>query len=200
MCVHESDAAQTHWNDRVDRSARARGGAALAAGSSAQASTAYTCTGGGIPSGSYASITVPGLCSVAAHAVINVIGKVASGAVLDAQTAPSTITIGHNVTADAGSLVALGCQPPSYAGNWSHECAIDPEGHSVITVKGNVTANNALAFLLNGVTVQGNVTLSGGGSDQIPGRSRTTPSVATSPSADNGRPSSAFSSTPSGRT
>jgi hypothetical protein len=70
----------------------------------------------------------------------------------------------------------------------------------MITVKGNVTANNALAFLLNGVTVQGNVTLSGGGSDQIPGRSRTAPSVATSPSADNGRPSSAFSSTPSGRT
>jgi hypothetical protein len=66
------------------------------------------------------------LCSVAAHAVINVIGKVASGAVLDAQTAPSTITIGHNVTADAGSLVALGCQPPSYTGNSAHECAIDP--------------------------------------------------------------------------
>ena len=135
----------------------------MAAGSST--APAYTCTGGDIPSGNYASITVTGFCDVPADAVITVVGNlnVGAGAVLDAQSAPSTITVGHNVTAAAGSLVGLGCQPPSYTGNSAHECAIEPDGHSTITVNGNVTATDAAAVLLNGITVKGNVTLTGGG-------------------------------------
>ena len=135
----------------------------MAAGSST--APAYTCTGGDIPSGNYASITVTGFCGVPADAVITVVGNlnVGAGAMLDAQSAPSTITVGHNVTAAAGSLVGLGCQPPSYTGNSAHECAIDPDGHSTITVNGNVTATDAGAVLLNGITVNGNVTLTGGG-------------------------------------
>ena len=68
---------------------------------------AYTCTGGdfatgdltSIPSGTYASITVTGACAVAPDAVITVLGdiNVAPGAVLDAQSSPSTITVGHDV-------------------------------------------------------------------------------------------------------
>ena len=138
-------------------------GSAVAAGPG----TAYTCTGGPIPTGSYASITVTGFCSVAPDAVINVAGNidVAPGAVLDAQSAPSTITVGHNVTAGAGSLVGLGCQPPSYVGNSGHTCEVEPTGHSVITVNGNVTGTDAMGVLLNGVTVGRNVTLTGGGSE-----------------------------------
>jgi hypothetical protein len=138
---------------------------AMAAGPGAP--PAYTCTGGEIPSGDYASITVTGACSVPADAVISVVGNVnvESGAILDAQAAPSTITVGRNVTAAAGSLVGLGCQPPSYTGNSAHECMVEPEGHSMIDVKGNVTGTDSLAVLLNGVTVKGNVTLTGGGSD-----------------------------------
>src|ERR1019366_278214 len=62
---------------------------------------AYTCTGGDFASGIYASIRVTGACAVAPDAVITVVGNVnvASGAVLDAQSRPSTITVGHNVTA-----------------------------------------------------------------------------------------------------
>ena len=127
----------------------------------------YTCTGGAIPSGTYASITVTGECSVPAGAVIRVVGNVnvAAGAVLDAQSAPSTITVGHNVAGRAGSLVGLGCQPPSYTGNSAHECTVEPEGHSTITVRGNITVIDAKAVLLNGIAVKGNVTLFGGGSD-----------------------------------
>ena len=126
----------------------------------------YTCTGGEIPSGTYASIRVTGACSVPAGAVIKVTGSVdvAKGAVFDAQSAPSTITIRHNVTGKAGSLVGLGCQPPSYTGNSGHECIVEPEGHSTITVHGNITVTRASAVLLNGITVKGNVTLVGGGS------------------------------------
>jgi len=148
------------------------GAIALSTGSAtaeaaAPTAPAYTCTGGVVPSGSYSSITVTGVCSVATDAVINVVGnvEVATGAMLDAQSAPSTITVGRNVTAAAGSLVGLGCQPPSYTGNSAHECAVEPDGHSTITINGNVTAINAVAALLNGITVKGNVTFVGGGSD-----------------------------------
>ena len=90
---------------------------------------------------------------------------VAAGAALDAQSAPSTITVNGNVTASRDSLLGLGCQPPSYTGNSAHSCTVEPDGHSTITVNGNVTAVNANTVLLNGVTVKRNVTLVGGGGD-----------------------------------
>jgi hypothetical protein len=131
-----------------------------------QAPKGYTCTDGEIPSGDYTSITVTGACTVPAGAVINVFGSVnvRAGAQLDAQSAPSTITVGRNVTAAGGSFLGLGCQPPSLTGNSAHECVVEPGGHSTITVNGNVTATDAATVLLNGITVKGNVTLIGGGS------------------------------------
>jgi hypothetical protein len=137
----------------------------MASAPSAHRPMAYTCTGGDIPSRTYASITVVGACSVPADAVIRVLGnvRVMAGASLDAQSAPSTITVGHNVTAGSGSFLGLGCQPPSYTSNSGHECTDEPTEHSTITVKGNVTAVDAAAVLLNGITVKGNVTLIGGG-------------------------------------
>jgi hypothetical protein len=132
---------------------------------------AYTCTGGdlatgtftSIPSGNYARITVKGACNVVPDAVINVVGNinVAPGAVFDAQSAPSTITVGHNVTAARGSLLGLGCLPNPVGHTTGHPCTVDPTGSSNITVNGNVTATDADTVLLNGITVQGNVTLIG---------------------------------------
>ncbi len=147
------------------------GGSAIAAGSGMSKATAYTCAGGAIPSGTYASITVtgPAPCSVAEDAVVNVVGNisVAAGAFFDAQSVPSTITVGHNVTGAADSLVGLGCQPPSLTGNSAHPCVDannEPtEGASDITVNGNITITDAALVALNGITVHGNVTLSGGG-------------------------------------
>jgi hypothetical protein len=124
---------------------------------------AYTCRGGDIPSGHYTSLTVTGACDVPDNAVISVAHDVYVGpkAVLDAQTAPSTITIGGNVTAVAGSLLGLGCQPDlTFA---RHACTVDPTGSSTVTVRGNITALRADTVLLNGITVRGNVTLAGGG-------------------------------------
>lgn len=103
-------------------------------------------------------------------AVIQVAGNlnVAPGAFFDAQSAPATVTVGRNVTAAAGSVVGLGCQPRSLVQNSAHPCTVEPEGHSVITVNGNVTGTDAQVVLLNGVTVGRNVTLTGGGSEEIP--------------------------------
>jgi hypothetical protein len=126
---------------------------------------AYTCTGGHIPSGNYASLIVTGVCDVSDKAVIRVVHNVYVGkdAVLDAQSAPSTITVGGNVTAVTGSLLGLGCQPDTTFAH--HKCTVDPTGHSTITVKGKVTALVADTVLLNGITVRGNVTLAGGGGE-----------------------------------
>ena len=141
----------------------------MAAPSSSHTRTpvAYTCTGGEIPSGNYARITVKGACSVPADAKVRVVGNVyvAAGATLDAQSAPSTITIGRNVIGARGSFIGLGCQPEAYTGNSAHPCTVEPDGHSTITVRGSVWASGAAAVLLNGIKVHGNVWLCGGGSD-----------------------------------
>ncbi len=145
---------------------------------------AYTCTGGdfasgkftSIPSGNYASITVKGACQPVPDAVINVVGNidVAPGAALDAQSAPSTITVGHNVTAGWGSILGLGCQPTNTIGMFAGvPCTVEPAGHTTITIGGNVTAIGANTVLLRGavaagagkLTVNGNVTLIGGSSE-----------------------------------
>ena len=123
----------------------------------------YTCAGGDIPTGNYASITVTGLCGVVPDAVINVVGNinVAAGAVFDAEAVASTITVGHNVTAAAGSGLGLGCQ--SNVAHAPHPCRFEPAGNSVITVDGNIAATDAALVLLNGITVNKNVALTGGG-------------------------------------
>lgn len=142
------------------------GGPALAAAPSAAAP--YTCVEGSIPSGTYASITVAGMCDVEHHAEITVVGNlnVAAGAMFDAQSVPATITVGRNVTAAEGALLGLGCQPRERTNpkNSAHEC-VEPfeDDWSTITIHGNVTATDAHTVLLNGVTVHGNVTLTGGG-------------------------------------
>lgn len=141
-------------------------GLAMAAGP--HKAPAYTCTGGAIPSGNYASITVTGFCNIQPDAIINVVGNinVGPGAVLDAQSAPSTITVGHNVTAAAGSILGLGCQPSNTIGTFAGvPCALEPEGHTTITIHGNVTATDANTVLLRKATIDGNVTLSGGGGE-----------------------------------
>jgi hypothetical protein len=132
---------------------------------------AYTCTGGdlatgtfsSIPSGNYSRITVKGVCNVVPDAVINVVGdiNVGRGAVFDAQSAPSTITVGDDVTAARGSLLGLGCLPNPAGHTTGHPCSVDPTGSSKITVYGNLTAWHASAVLLNGITVKRNVTLIG---------------------------------------
>jgi hypothetical protein len=150
------------------------GGTAMAGTKHTPPPRPYVCRGGDlasgnltpIPSGNYVSITVTGACAVAPNAVINV-GSVyvAPGATLDAQSAPSTITVRHDVFAGNGSFLGLGCQSPADTGNSGHACTVEPDGHSTISVYGSVTAFGADTVLLNGMTINGNVTLFGGGGE-----------------------------------
>ena len=153
-------------------------GAAAAAGlvgtATAATGTAYVCRGGNfatgqfthIRSGNYSSITVKGVCNIQPWAVINVSGSihVAAGAVLDAQSAPSTITVAGNVTAGSGSLLGMGCQPATTIGTQAGvPCAVHPKAHTTITVGGSITAWDANTILLRKLTIGGNVALTGGG-------------------------------------
>lgn len=137
---------------------------AMAIGAPVQWVRPYTCIGGDIPSGTYSNLTVAGACSVPAHATVNVTGNVIvlSGAQLDASSAPSTITVGRDVTAVPGAMLDLGCTS-SHGG-----CGAGAEGpgpyagqQSAILVKGSVTIIGAYAPL-NGLEVRGDVTVIGG--------------------------------------
>lgn len=133
----------------------------------ASSGTSYTCAGGSIPSGSYSSLTVSGACDVEEGAVISVSGSVTvkAGAMLDAQSAPSSITVGGSVVALPGSFLGLGCQSPADTGNSAHPCTSDPNGASLIWVKGSITATRAAVVMINGLTVGGNVTVAGSRAD-----------------------------------
>lgn len=128
---------------------------------------ALTCTGGEIPSGTYSSVTVAGQCSVPAHATVTITGNlnVLSGAALDADSAPSTITVGHNVVGYPGSSTGLGCTA-AHGG-----CTTGgPDGNgpyageqSDITVMGNASFDHVFNAALDGITVNGNVSSVGDG-------------------------------------
>jgi hypothetical protein len=148
----------------------------IATASAVASAPSYTCTGGDfsdpenpdfvpIPPGDYSSITVAGVCGVVPDGVYNVMGNInVVAGVFDAQSVPSTINVGRNVTATAGTLLGLGCQPDR-PGKSGHPCLFPEDGASDITVNGNITTTDANTVLLNGITVGGNVTLSGGGGE-----------------------------------
>lgn len=142
---------------------------AIPASAASPSVTAYVCEGGAIPSGTYSSITVKGACTVAAGATVTVKGNVdvRAGAMLDAQSAPATLTVGGNLVGAPGVFVGLGCQAPSHTGNSAHPCASDPEGRSTITVKGNIALTQPSVVLINGISAQ-NITVLGGGSGMVP--------------------------------
>ncbi len=127
---------------------------------SARGGAPTICSGGDIASGTYAGLTVTGVCTVPAGADVTINGNltVAPGAVFDAQT-DSHVAINGNVNAGPGSMFALGCtfahpcddgNPPS--GGMTHD-----------TVSGNVTLHQVFNAAINGDTIGGNLTSTGGG-------------------------------------
>lgn len=131
--------------------------------SAAQALPAtYTCSGGIIPSGTYGSVTVTGTCFVPSGAV-SIHGNLtlAPGSLLDAVSPappattgselPGDVYVSGNVTVGQGAALGLGCGP---------SICTDSTNDSV---GGYIVANQALAVIVHGVTIGGNVTETGGG-------------------------------------
>jgi hypothetical protein len=114
------------------------------------------CTDGDIASGTYKNLKITGDCTVPEGAVVHVVHnlKVARGASFAADSAPSTVHIGGNVVARAGSFFGLGCTR-------AHGCEKGDTSHT--SVGGNITLKYVFDAAINGVEVGGNVRSKGGG-------------------------------------
>lgn len=124
----------------------------------------YVCSGGVIPSGSYRSMMVLGICYVPAGTVA-VQGDltVAPGALFDALDPPSgqlgtalpgTVTVGGSIKVGRGAVLALGC-----GSDLCDPSLIDTDDQ----VGGSITAIGALAVIVHAVTIRGDLTVIGGG-------------------------------------
>jgi hypothetical protein len=128
---------------------------------SARGGAPTTCSGGAITSGTYAGLNITGECYVQPGATVVVNGNVnvAAGAAFDGST-ESQITINGNVTAGPGSFFALGC-------TFAHPCSNSEEppagGKTNDVVTGNITLDGVFDAAINGNTIYGNVTSTGGG-------------------------------------
>jgi hypothetical protein len=135
----------------------------------------YVCSSGNIPSGTYASVQVTGVCYVpSGTVVINGNLTVAPGALLDATTPegfltpspaalPGIVTVGGNVTVGKGAVLLLGCD--------SGISCPTATTFGQDSVAGNLTGKGALGVVVHAVTIGGSASLvgGGGGSSQLKG-------------------------------
>ncbi len=147
-------------------------GLAASPGVASATPAATTCTGtpgspGTLAGGTYASVTVTGVCQADAGQVV-VTGdlSVAPGAALVAAFAhnasgPGTsgVTVDGNVTVGSGATMLLGCLPNYFP------CIDDPGGtlSSADTIKGSLDATDAFGVVVHNTTVGGDVVQTGGG-------------------------------------
>jgi len=133
------------------------------------ASDTYNCAGGNVPSGTYISMIITGVCYMPTGTIVvqdNL--TVAPGALLDAATPgdpadnpqlPATVLVGGNVFVGAGAVLFLGCSPFIFCSNavtYDH-------------IGGNLTAIKALGVVVHSVSIGGNFSLLGGGGGVIGG-------------------------------
>ncbi|HET7130411.1 MAG TPA: hypothetical protein VFJ93_15175 [Gaiellaceae bacterium] len=111
-----------------------------------------SCTGGTIAAGTYGSMTVTGECTFGDGTItINGNLKVAPGAALnDGARATAFVHVTGNVIVGEGGVVGLGTYDPSPA-------------HATAVVDGNVIGDGAASLYLGGMTIHGNLVVSGGG-------------------------------------
>lgn len=148
----------------------------------APASSSYVCSGGNIPSGTYSSVLVTGVCFVPSG-FVSVTGDltVGPGALLDATTPagfgtpsaanlPGIVEVGGNVNVESGAVLFLGCDvaivcpfgSSTYPGPPG---LIPPIGFSNPGdfVKGNIEGKDALGVVVHSVSIGGDASLIGGG-------------------------------------
>jgi hypothetical protein len=130
----------------------------LSTAANAATTGSITCSGE-LASGTYSNVSVTDSCMVPDGAAVTVMHNitVAPGAMFNAST-HSTLSVGGNVTAGAGSMVALGCTE-------AHPCVDGMPGEiGADTIAGNVTLDHVFTAAINGVTIGKNLSSVGGGS------------------------------------
>ena len=131
----------------------------------------YVCSGGSlspdfapsiIPPGNYKSIKVTGICLIPGG-VVNVENSVTigpgAGLVANFGGSPggppeddAILNVGENITVGKDATLVLGCAP-------SFGCNVTTTDR----IEGNIVADGAFGMLLHGDTIDGNVTIRGGG-------------------------------------
>lgn len=149
---------------------------AAAAGAAEARPALNTCSGTvespGLLAGTYnGNVTITGVCEVdGGAAVINGNLILATGSALNATFAlndvskgKSSLTVFGNVGVGSGAVLAMGCEPEA------SPCSDDPEAGDGGTltgqdkVFGNVEAKQALTVIIHASTIDGSLTLNGGG-------------------------------------
>lgn len=156
--------------------------------SASPAHSNVTCSAGTIASGTYASLSVTGACTVPDGGVVTVNGTVVvkAGATFNAMTA-STVNLNGNVLVGRDATFAFGCSLgltfPPFPGGPTFCTAVS---HS--QVNGNIVAAQPRTVKINGVTVNGNIVSIGGGvpvSGPDPGGCEERPGALNYPIKDN---------------
>jgi hypothetical protein len=136
----------------------------------------FTCKGGSfsspsvIPSGTYHTITVKGLCAPEDPGTVTVERSltVASGGTFFSLLGHATVTVWGSVDIQAGGRFAFGCAP-----TFDVSCFDDPNATSNDTIHGNLSATGASLLVVHNDTIDGNVSVEGGGNgltcNNIPG-------------------------------
>ena len=121
----------------------------------------YECHGGNIPSGTYSSVLISGVCFLPTGSV-TVTGnlRVAGGALLDAaypgpSGLPGALAVQGNVVVGHGAVLFMGCDA-------ALAC---PTGSTIgmDTIGGSLIGDTALGVVLHSVTIYGSAGLTGGG-------------------------------------
>jgi hypothetical protein len=151
--------------------------AVIATGAVAAAAhnSSYVCSGGNIPSGTYSSVLVTGVCYIPSG-FVSVRGDltVAPGALLDATTPgtnlPGIVQVGGNVKVERGAVLFLGCDfyiacPPGSSTYPGPPELVPSVGFSIQgdSVAGNIDGREALGVVVHSVKIGGNASLIGGG-------------------------------------
>ncbi len=124
---------------------------------------AWTCKGGSVAPGTYASLTVTGICSLdSGNVTVRGDVTIRPGGGLNAGFGGSNITVGHDLTVLRTGLLVLGCEPEAFI------CFNDPDQQvgTMAThhrVLGNLVSQSGLLVVVHHSWIGGSVIQQGGG-------------------------------------
>jgi hypothetical protein len=142
-------------------------GTATASSAKNSPDSSATCAGGPIAPGTYHSLTVSGFCSMG-PGVFDIKGglTIAPSGGLEATDCDAQVTVSGGVQVQSGGILGLG---GSAVGHGGGSCPAD----TTDVVRGGLVANQAVAVIIHGTTIDGGFSVQGGGGgttcDNAPG-------------------------------
>ena len=129
---------------------------------SSSASTAYTCTGGSVPAGTYSTLTIAGTCAINAGTVrVEQGASILPNATLFAAFGGSDLKVHQDLHVGRNAILVLGCEPQAFP------CFNDNQEHPTMStndeIGGNLTAEGAFTIIVHLTQIGMNIVQTGGG-------------------------------------